>query len=1012
MKVPFLFLALTPLVHAAPAAPAGFEINTFAEPFDVEYPTALTAAADGTVYVSADRNGSLGKNRDVGRVISCRDTDGDGKADEFFDFVPKIDSPRGGHLVGDTLYIIHPPFLSSFRDTDGDGVSDEHKVLLENIGFGLNHPRGSDHTTNGCRMGIDGWLSIAVGDFGMEGTTGTDGRVVTLHGGGVARVRPDGTQLEVYSYHTRNNCDVAISPYLDMFTRDNTNDGKGWDTRVHHFTNGSEHGYPRLYKHFTSEAVKPLLDVGGGSGTGALYLHEPGFPGEAGDQLYTCDWTTGKIYKNALEPFEASFKAKQEDFMTLVRAVDMDVDGESRLYVCDWRDGKFVYAGDGVKVGLVQRLVVPGAQVEKWPDLTKVNDEQLVKQVAHRSAVRRLEAQRELLKRGGKPAVAGGLVGLIQDGKLPLYARVAAIFTFKQLYGAEANAPLLENFDDSVIREFVLRAVADRKDQLVGVPSEPFVRGLKDANPRVRLQSVIGLQRLAAKNAASGLIALGSATWEKRLSLAGGEDYRIPHACVQALAGLDAWEACLEAAADPATRAVALQALQLIHKEEVVEGLEKLLVREETDEALRFDLISALARLFYTEGEWDKKDWWGTRPDDRGPYFLVSEWSGTPTVKAILEREIAKAPKEEHGHLIDVLAKNRIDVSTLDLGDRDPLMMALGSTALSKGHITLLTNGALDVERPWELRLRCYRSLGRGDSAQILRSQVGILSKWLQEDGRAEDAEREVTDFISSPALILKIKDLHKLAVREDDQMSRIAWRALLSFSQSPLAKEAYREKALKLVKDNPRQVGFFLALQDLKLMGFDEQITAAIESDNDTLIAEAKRTREMLAALSAGGGKMVAELDPAVVMKAAMEGKGDGANGAALFNRQGCIACHAVDQKAVQKGPYLGSAGSGFTRDYLIQSILDPNAVVAQGFQTELLTLKDGSVQMGFVTLDEDGVLEIRNIAGVATEVKIADIAKRDHQSTSMMPPGLASNLTMGEFIDLVEYLVSLKDQ
>ena len=152
----------------------------------------------------------------------------------------------------DTLYLIHPPFLSSFRDTTGDGVADEHKVLLENIGFGLRHPRGSDHTTNGCRMGIDGWLYIAVGDFGMEATKGADGKVVTLRGGGVARVRPDGSDLEIYSYHTRNICDIAISPKLDLFTRDNTNDGKGWNIRVHHLTNGSEHGYPRLYKNFTS----------------------------------------------------------------------------------------------------------------------------------------------------------------------------------------------------------------------------------------------------------------------------------------------------------------------------------------------------------------------------------------------------------------------------------------------------------------------------------------------------------------------------------------------------------------------------------------------------------------------------------------------------------------------------------------------------------------------------------------------------------------------------------------
>jgi hypothetical protein len=50
----------------------------------------------------------------MGKVVACRDTDGDGKADKFVDFVQSVDSPRG-----------------------------------------------SDHTTNGCRMGIDGWLYIA-----------------------------------------------------------------------------------------------------------------------------------------------------------------------------------------------------------------------------------------------------------------------------------------------------------------------------------------------------------------------------------------------------------------------------------------------------------------------------------------------------------------------------------------------------------------------------------------------------------------------------------------------------------------------------------------------------------------------------------------------------------------------------------------------------------------------------------------------------------------------------------
>ena len=55
-----------------------------------------------------------------------------------------------------------------------------------------------------------------------------------MKGGGIARVRPDGTELELVSRGQRNIYDVAISPLLDLFTRDNTNDGGGWNVRLSH----------------------------------------------------------------------------------------------------------------------------------------------------------------------------------------------------------------------------------------------------------------------------------------------------------------------------------------------------------------------------------------------------------------------------------------------------------------------------------------------------------------------------------------------------------------------------------------------------------------------------------------------------------------------------------------------------------------------------------------------------------------------------------------------------------
>ena len=214
--------------------PEGFDVTVFAAPPLVNYPVFVAAAPDGTLYVSSDGNGSLGRNPARGRIIRLRDTDGDGRADETKVFC-EVDAPRGLVWDHDRLYVMHPPHLSAYIDGDGDGTADEKRVLVRDLAFGYDK-RPADHTTNGVSLGIDGWLYIAGGDFGFMDATGTDGRRLTHRGGGVIRVQPDGTGLELYSTGTRNILEVAISPRMELFARDNTNDGGGWNVRFHHFT--------------------------------------------------------------------------------------------------------------------------------------------------------------------------------------------------------------------------------------------------------------------------------------------------------------------------------------------------------------------------------------------------------------------------------------------------------------------------------------------------------------------------------------------------------------------------------------------------------------------------------------------------------------------------------------------------------------------------------------------------------------------------------------------------------
>lgn len=279
-------------------APAGFVVTAYAGPPVANYPTCVTATADNVVFVCVDRNGSLQADPDMGYVLRIVDHDDDGRADAYTVFAT-MDSPRGAVFDGVWLYVSHPPFVTAHRDTDGDGTADESRTLVRGLGFGLDF-RGADHTTNALELGIDGWLYVAVGDYGAVKAIGADGHEIQMRGGGNVRVRPDGSDLEIYARGTRNDYDLAIDPYLNLFARGNTNDGGGFDIRLYHFVSGMTVGYPSLFLNFSDEVVPPIADYGTGSGTGMLYVHDAALPAPFDDALFSVDWGLNRIFRHPL----------------------------------------------------------------------------------------------------------------------------------------------------------------------------------------------------------------------------------------------------------------------------------------------------------------------------------------------------------------------------------------------------------------------------------------------------------------------------------------------------------------------------------------------------------------------------------------------------------------------------------------------------------------------------------------------------------------------------------------
>ena len=337
---------------------ADYDATVFASPPDVAYPIFLSSAPDGTLFIGCDPNGSLDRKPGVGKVIMARDTDGDGKADKFTQFC-QVDSPRGVAWDASTrtLYVMHPPNLTAYHDDNNTGVANRQEDLITGLGFGLDF-RGADHTTNGCRLGIDGWIYIAVGDYGAVKATGKDGRSFAMRGGGVVRVRPDGSGMEQVVFGTRNVLSVALSPTMEIFARDNTNDGDDWNDRLSHFPFGAQMGYPVLFRNFPEEIIPTMVDFGGGSPVGSVFLDEPSQPKQWAYGFYSVEWGRGEVDLHTLTPKGATWQAETKQFLKMSRPTDLETDGAGHLYAASWDGATFTYAGPNV--GYVVRLTPKG----------------------------------------------------------------------------------------------------------------------------------------------------------------------------------------------------------------------------------------------------------------------------------------------------------------------------------------------------------------------------------------------------------------------------------------------------------------------------------------------------------------------------------------------------------------------------------------------------------------------------------------------------------------------------
>ncbi|MBM3979865.1 MAG: c-type cytochrome [Planctomycetes bacterium] len=124
------------------------------------------------------------------------------------------------------------------------------------------------------------------------------------------------------------------------------------------------------------------------------------------------------------------------------------------------------------------------------------------------------------------------------------------------------------------------------------------------------------------------------------------------------------------------------------------------------------------------------------------------------------------------------------------------------------------------------------------------------------------------------------------------------------------------------------------------------------------------------------------------------------------------CQRCHKLDGQGGDVGPALNglAADKEKTRRYLLEAVVLPNAKIAKGYETVVLTLADDRVVSGIIKAEDKKTVKLVTAEAKELTIAVEDIVAR-RTGPSAMPDDLHKKLSRRELRDVVEFLSSLKE-
>jgi quinoprotein glucose dehydrogenase len=973
------------------------------------------------------------------RVRLIEDSKGAGIADRATVFADgyhrAADGIGSGVLArkGDVYYTCIPD-LWLLRDTKGTGVADVRSSLA--TGFGV-HVAFVGHDMHGLRMGPDGLLYFSIGDRGLNVKTREGTTLFYPDTGAVLRCEPDGSNLEVVHIGLRNPQELAFDAHGDLFTVDNNSDSgdrarlvqiveggdSGWRTGYQYGSDFSDRGPWNTEKiwHLPSPdqpayVVPPLAHITAGPSGLCFNYGATALPDRYADHFFICDFHGSSggsgVYSFAVKPKGASFEvADGHQFIWSILATDCEFGPDGGFYISDWVEGwgltgkgriyRFADAEAAKKpaVAEVKQLLAEGFDGRSGAELVRL--------LGHTDQRVRQEAQFALVARGAEAIPL--LTKAAKEEKNPL-ARLHAVWGLGQLGRQgekvrEVVRSLLTDSDAEVRRQSA-RALGWSKD----ATARDLLPLLNDPEPRVRAQAALSLAQPSVRLREEDAEALWSAV-VRLLENNADRDAYLRHASVFALARCPE-PTLVSAAKHPSPPARLAAVLALRHRKSAAVSLflddseprialeAARVVHDVLDPCEGKPLAERLNRPNMPEAYLIRA---------LNAHFRLGGSANASAVAAFAAR--SGAPEKlrvEALRLLGLWAKpprrDRVTGLTQNLGERDP-RLAVEALKQALGGIFAGPNA---VQQEATKVAACLGIKEVGPIWHALAANTARPASMRIEALRALESLHDAN-----------LAEAIQRARQDADPRVRGEGRRLLAHIRP---EEALREIA-RVLEDGPviERQSAFAVLSEMKGPRVETELAKWL----DRLLADQVPPEARLDLLDAAGRHATAAIkerlqryeaaanrdDPLSAYRDTLVG-GDAESGRRIFHTKAevsCLRCHKIQGVGGEVGPDLTGIGAKQKRDYLLESIVAPNKQIAKGFETLVLTLKNGKSRTGVLKSEDAREVRLMTPEGQLLIVPKDEIDERE-TGKSAMPDDLTKQLSRSEIRDLVEFLASLK--